>query len=167
MIFIKLLTLDLSTKNSGYAIGTDGKLETHGSINSSSSILWERIIKMSNQIEKIFQQHKDIDKIILEDVLLQKYNTHVTKVLMWLQGIILSKAYQINPSIEYDFIPVGTWRAALNINQGRGIKRDALKKKDIEYAENKYNIKVKDDDQADAICLFDAYWIGFNDEINW
>ena len=44
------------------------------------------------------------------------------------------------------------------MRQGRGIKRDNLKNQDIEYVKNQYNIIVNDD-EADAICLFDAYWI--------
>ena len=35
-----------------------------------------------------------------------------------------------------------------------------------EEDEDKYNIKVNDD-QADAICIFDAYWIKSDNQINW
>jgi len=43
------------------------------------------------------------------------------------------------------------------MKQGRGIKRETLKNQDIKYVEDKYNIKVNDD-EADAICIFDSYW---------
>lgn len=85
---------------------------------------------------------------------------------MWLQAIIVVAAYEINPKIEYQFIGASTWRAALKIKQGRGVKREQLKPQDIQYVQNKYNIKVNDD-EADAICIFDAYHQKFNNEINW
>ena len=85
---------------------------------------------------------------------------------MWLQATIVMMAYEINPKIEYDFIGASTWRAALKIKQGRGIKRNDLKPQDIQYVKNKYNIIVNDD-EADAICIFDAYNEKFNNEINW
>jgi len=43
------------------------------------------------------------------------------------------------------------------MKQGRGIKRTSLKSQDIQYVKDRYNIIVNDD-EADAICLFDAYW---------
>ena len=85
---------------------------------------------------------------------------------MWLQAIIVVAAYEINPKIQYQFIGASTWLAALKIKQGRGVKREQLKPQDIQYVQNKYNIKVNDD-QADAICIFDAYFQKFNNEINW
>lgn len=41
-----ILTLDLSTKQSGYTIGTDKKLENHGFIAASNNNPVKRIIKM-------------------------------------------------------------------------------------------------------------------------
>ena len=95
-----------------------------------------------------------------------EYNSHTNKVLMWLQAVIIIAAYEINPKIQYEFINPSQWRAALKIKQGRGIKRDQVKISDIQYVKNKYNITVNDD-EADAICIFDAYWEKNNNEINW
>lgn len=50
---------------------------------------------------------------------------------MWLQATIAVRTYEINPKIECDFIGASTWRAALKIKQGRGIKRNDLKPQDI------------------------------------
>lgn len=161
---MKILTLDLSTKNSGFAIGTDKKLEQHGYISASSKEVIKRIIKMREQISKIIKNNK-IDKIIMQQVL-PDFGTHTTKVLIWLQAAIIIAAYEINPKIQIQFINASAWRAALKIKQGRGVKRNALKPQDIQYVKDKYNITVNDD-QADAICIFDAYWEKFDNEINW
>ncbi len=161
---MKILSLDLSTKSSGFAIGQNESLEAHGCITASSRDVIKRIIKMRNQLSKIIKNNK-IDKIIMEEVR-PEYNSHTNKILMWLQAVIVIAAYEINPKIEFQFNGATSWRAALKIKQGRGIKRDQLKNSDIQYVFNKYGIKVNDD-QADAICILDAYWINFNNELNW
>ena len=95
-----------------------------------------------------------------------QYNSHTNKVLMWLQAVIVVATYEIDSNIECQFIGASEWRAALKMKQGRGIKRNQLKPQDIQYVQNKYGITVNDD-QADAICIFDAYWIKFDNEFNW
>ena len=161
---MRLLSLDLSTKSSGWCVGQDGNLESHGCISASSRDVIKRIIKMRDQLSEIVKNNK-IDKIIMEEVR-PEYNSHTNKVLMWLQAVIVVAAYEVNPKIEYEFIGASEWRAALKIKQGRGVKRQALKPQDIQYVESKYGLKVNDD-EADAICIFDAYWEKFDNEINW
>ena len=119
---------------------------------------------MRDQLSKLIKNNK-IDKIIMEEVR-PEYNSHTNKVLMWLQAVIVVAAYQINPNIEYEFVGASEWRAAIKIKQGRGVKRQELKPQDIQYVENKYHLSVNDD-EADAICIFDAYWQKFDNEINW
>lgn len=161
---MKLLSIDASTKSSGYAIGQDASLKTHGYITASSKDVIKRIIKMRDEFTQLIKDNK-IDKIIMQQVR-PEYNSHTNKVLMWLQAAIAISAYEINPKIECQFIGASSWRAALKIRQGRGVKREYLKPQDIQYVQNKYNISVNDD-QADAICIFDAYWLSFDNEINW
>ena len=86
---------------------------------------------------------------------------------MWLQAIVVVSAYEIDSNIQYEFIGASSWRAKLNMKQGRGVKREYLKNKDIQYVKDKYGITVNDD-QADAMCIFEAYWIDKEQtEINW
>ena len=161
---MKILAIDASTHSTGYAIGQNGVLKKHGCITAASKDTVKRIIKMREQVSKLIKDHK-IDKIIIEQVR-PEYNSHTNKILMWLQGAIIIAAHEANPSIEEEYINAVTWRAALKMKQGPGIKRDPLKMQDIKYVQNKYNIKVNDD-QADAICIFDAYWEKFDNQINW
>ena len=161
---MKILTLDLSTKSSGYAIGEDGVLKSHGCITASSRDVEKRIIKMREQIKQLIKNNK-IDKVIMEQVLPQ-YNSRTNKVLMWLQGAIVIAIYQFNSKIQCEFTQAVKWRAAIKIKQGRGVRREQLKPQDIQYVYNKYGLKVNDD-QADAICIFDAYWEKNDNQINW
>ena len=147
---MRILSIDASTKSSGWCIGQDGKFEKSGCVAAASKNVNARIIKIRDEISKIIKEN-NIDN----------------KVLMWLQAAIVLAAYEINPKIQCEFIGATEWRAALKIKQGRGIKREMLKPQDIKYVEDKYSIKVQNDDQADAICIFDAYWEKNDNEINW
>ena len=121
---MKVLSLDLSTKSTGWCIGQNQFIISHGCITASSKDVMKRIIKMRDELSKIIKNN-NIQKIIMEQVR-QQYSSHTSKILMWLQ-------------------------------QGPGIKRNNLKPQDIQYVKNKYNITVNDD-EADAICIFDAYY---------
>lgn len=161
---MKILTLDLSTKSSGYCIGQDQIIQQHGCITANQKDVEKRIIKMRNQIKKIIEKYNP-KKIIMQEVR-PEYNSRTNKVLMWLQAAIVIASYEIDPKIQCQFVGASEWRAAIKIKQGRGIKRDQLKPRDIEYVKNKYNIIVNDD-EADAICIFDAYCNKQNNQINW
>ena len=93
-------------------------------------------------------------------------NSHTNKVLMWLQGVIAIATYECWNKCQIQFINASEWRAAIKIHQGRGVKRNQVKAYDIQYVKEKYNITVNDD-EADAICIFDSYWIKNDNEINW
>lgn len=43
---MRVLTLDASTHSTGWCVGEDGSLETHGCITASSRDVIKRIIKM-------------------------------------------------------------------------------------------------------------------------
>ena len=161
---MKILTLDLSTKQSGYAIGQNDKLLQHGCFSASDKNAYKRIIKMRDSIENLLKTNQ-ISKIIMEEVR-PEYNSHTNKILMYLQASVVLMAYEINPKIEFEFFGASQWRAKLKMQQGRGVKREQLKPQDINYVQQKYGITVNDD-QADAICILDAYWIEENNQINW
>lgn len=161
---MNILALDLSTKSSGWCVGENQVLKSHGCITASSKDVVKRIVKMRDQIKQIIQKN-NINKIIMQEVRPQ-YNSRTNKVLMWLQAAIVIAAHQINQKIQCEFMGASTWRAAIKIKQGRGIKRQLLKNQDIQYVYNKYGLKVNDD-QADAICIFDAYWEKNDNQINW
>lgn len=153
---MKILFLDLSTKSSGWCVGENGKIIGYGCITASSTNVLKRIAAITDEIDKLVQQYK-IEKIVAEEVRTDYKNVHTYKVLNWIQGITLYRAYLINPKIDYEFIQASSWRSSIGIQTGRGIKRDTLKQEDIKYVKNKYSIDANDD-VCDAICLMDAYY---------
>ena len=81
---------------------------------------------------------------------LQNIKTH--RALTWIQAAIAFLAHDIDKNIEFEYIYPSTWRKACGIHTGRGIKREVLKQKDIEFVKKEYNIEVNDD-IADAIGI--------------
>lgn len=146
-----ILGLDLSTKNSGYSIFKDNELIEYGCINAGSANLFHRIDKMVTDLEQIISRYS-IDHVYLEDIYPEDVhnNIQVYKALCYLQGFILHLLDHYK--IEHTFFIPSEWRAKCGIRTGRGIKRDTLKAKDIEFVKNQFDIMVGDD-AADAIGI--------------
>lgn len=165
---MKILSLDLSTKSSGWAIFEDGMLRDYGCITSSSQDLLKRINIMVDGFKEIIEKNNDINKVIAEEVRpengLQNLKTH--RALMWLQGVIAFTLYNYNKKIELELIYPSSWRAAIGIKTGRGIKRTSLKEKDIQFVKENYNLDVNDD-IADAICIGYSCSHDIETDINW
>lgn len=166
---MNILSLDLSTKSSGWAIFIDGELTSHGCITSASTDLIKRIYIMKDEIQKLLTENK-IDKIVVEEVRPEggygvgNQKTH--KALMWLQAAIAFMVHDFFSKIEIEYIYPSSWRASCGIKNGRGIKRMTLKEADIEFVKETYGILVNDD-EADAICIGYAQYNKESDEINW
>lgn len=148
---MNILSLDLSTKSTGWAISTDSNLIAHGTITAGSSNVFNRIDKMKEEVEKIVVQYqvKDcaIEDVIPEDV---RFNNNVFKPLMYLQGDICNMLDK--HSVKWTFYVASEWRKKCGIKTGRGIKRDSLKPQDKMFVKKVYGIDVNDD-EADAICI--------------
>ena len=168
---MNILSLDLSTRSSGWAYFENGELKQHGCITSASTDLIKRIYKMRDEIAAILDQYS-VDKVIVEEVRPEGGygvgNTQTHRALMWLQAATAFLLHDNYPQIQIKYIYPSSWRAKLGIKNGRGIKRTSLKEADIAFVKDKYNIEVNDD-EADAICIGLAEYIKENDsnEINW
>ena len=167
---MNILSLDLSTKSSGWAYFEDGELKDHGCITSASTDLIKRIYIMRDGIAEILDKYA-VTKIVVEEVRPEGGygvgNTKTHRALMWLQAAIAFLIHDNYSSTEIEYIYPSSWRAALGIKNGRGIKRISLKEQDIQYVQDKYNITVNDD-EADAICIgLSQYKEKDNNEINW
>lgn len=164
---MKILSLDASTKSTGFAIFNETKLETYGCLTASSTDLVKRISKIITELEQVLSQNT-IDKIILEEVRpeqgLQNLKTH--KALMYLQAAIVFLVHERFNAIEIEYVYPNEWRKACGIKTGSGVRRETLKPKDIQFVKDNYNIIVNDD-IADAIGIGHAYVNKLDNEINW
>lgn len=125
---------------------------------------------MRDGIAEILNKYS-VTKIVVEEVRPEGGygvgNTKTHRALMWLQAAAAFLIHDKYSTIEIEYIYPSSWRAALGIKNGRGIKRISLKEQDIQYVKEKYNITVNDD-EADAICIgLSQYKEKDNNEINW
>ena len=162
-----IISLDLSSKSTGWCIYYDNKIQSYGCLQTSSKDVIARIYYMRDNLREIVNKH-NIKKAIIEEVRTDYQNIHTYKVLTWLQAAIIFMFYDIDKNIEIEFMQPSEWRNKIGIRTGKGIKREELKKADIEYVKNKYNIE-ENDDICDSICLLDAYLSKNKNtsEINW
>lgn len=165
-----ILSLDLSTKSSGWAIFNDEELVEHGCITSASTDMIKRIHIMIDGIRFLLDNYLDIDTIIVEEVRPEggygvgNQKTH--KALMYLQAALEFLIHDdYNKRVKIDYIYPSSWRAAIGIKTGRGVKRTSLKEQDIEFVKETFGIEVNDD-EADAICIGFAHNKKVETEIN-
>lgn len=157
------LGLDMSSKSSGYSLFYDKELKLYGVWKIPEDITeWrDRIVWMSNQLNKFVKEHK-VDQVFVEDVPLSMANPQTIKILSALQGMIISVC-AVN-KLKVSFIGVSQWRSALGLFTGHrdGTTREAMKKSSIEYANKTFGLdlvwkskssKYNNDDQADAINI--------------
>lgn len=101
---MRILSLDLSSKSSGWCVAEDGKIIDYGCISSTSTVLLKRLSLMKTEIQEIIKKY-DIKEIVAEDVPGGAIgNSHTQTVLLWLQGIITLTAYEIDPKIKVNYL---------------------------------------------------------------
>lgn len=148
------LAIDPSTKSTGIALFEDQELKKYKCITASSSNIFARIDKMIQEINNILTLNK-IDKVVIEDVYPEdvKNNINIYKKLTYLQGFILHilDKHEFKDA-DIKFYTASEWRKKCGIRTGRGIHRESLKPKDIQFVKNQFGLTVNDD-IADAICI--------------
>lgn len=149
---MKYLGIDASTKSTGIAYFDEDNLISHTCLTASSTDVIKRIHTIIDRLDA-FLLDNEVDVIILEEVRpASEGNIQTHKVLMWLQGQINILVHDKFPNIKIEYIYPNEWRAWLGIKTGAGIKRESLKKEDINWVKNKFNLELNDD-EADAIGI--------------
>ena len=154
---MNILSLDASTKSTGYAIYKHNKLIQYDYITSTSNDLFTRIKVMVDGIKQLLIQNPDLEYVILQQVRQQGFvNIKTYKALMYLQGCIQILINQKFKHIQTDFLYPSQWRKICKIKQGRGVQRKQQKQLDIKWVKDNFGIEVNDD-IADAIGIGYAY----------
>lgn len=162
---MKVLSIDASTKSTGWAIFENNELKDYGCIKASSNDLIKRIQIMIRGLNEILKNN-EINKIILEEVRGDndvRRNIKTYKALMYLQAAIEFLVHDSFNNITIEYIYPSSWRKNCGIKTGRGIKRETLKQEDINFVKWKYEIDVNDD-EADSICMGFSYTIDQEEE---
>lgn len=154
---MNIISLDMSTKSTGYAIYKHNKLVQYNYITATSSDLFNRIKVMLNAINKLLEQNPDLEYVVMQQVRQEGFiNVKTYKALMYLQGCVQMIIHQKFKHLQTDFLYPSEWRKVCQIKQGRGIQRKQQKQNDIQWVKSLLNIQVNDD-VADAIGIGYAY----------
>ena len=151
-----ILSLDCSTKSTGWSIFNNKEIIDYGCITAGSSNLFHRIDKMILELNKIIEKYEP-NVVIIEDVIPAdvKNNIKIYKALTYLQGYILH-TLDDNNITDIKFYLASEWRSKCKIKTGPGVKRGSLKPEDIAFVKEHFGIDVNDD-VADAISIGYAY----------
>lgn len=154
---MNIISLDMSTKSTGYAIYKHNKLVQYNYITATSSDLFNRIKVMLNAINKLLEQNSDLEYVVMQQVRQEGFtNIKTYKALMYLQGCVQMIIHQKFKHLQTSFLYPSEWRKVCQIKQGRGIQRKQQKQNDIQWVKTNFNIQVNDD-VADAIGIGYAY----------
>ena len=164
-----LLSLDLSTKSSGWAVFEGEQLMDHGCYTSASTDMIKRIHIMIDGIQSLLDKYTDIDTIVVEEVRPEGGfgvgNLQTHRALMWLQAAIGFLLHDEFKKTDIEYVYPSSWRSSCGIKNGRGVKRLSQKEADIEFVQETYGIKVNDD-IADAICIGHAQVYQESEDLN-
>ena len=155
----KVLSLDQSTRVSGYCLFEDDEYVCSGVVDMSKSKLdtYNRSFEMAKALWKIIKKHKP-DYLVIENVQAQS-GVQTVIILARLQGMIIGYA-EAHGVETYILLPT-EWRAQLKYSQGPKVKRAELKQQSIDYVKNKYGFD-RPEDECEAIALNDAARMKFD-----
>ena len=149
---MKVLSMDQSTRVSGYCLFQNGKYVESGVVDMSKSKLDtpERSFEMAKALWEVIDKYKP-DHLVIEDTQ-QQNNVKTVIILSRLQGMIIGYAEAHNTKVHI-LLP-SAWRKALNYVQGPKVKRAELKQQSADYVEKQYGfIKSEDENEAIAECI--------------
>ena len=149
----KVLSMDQSTRVSGYCFYDDGEYIDSGVVDMSKSKLdtHERSFEMAKSLWKIIRKYKP-EHLVIEDTQ-QQTNVKTVITLARLQGMIIG--YAEAHGVKTHILLPSEWRAVLHYSQGPKVKRAELKQQSIDYVKDKYGFDLPED-ECEAIALNDA-----------
>lgn len=160
----RILSLDQSTRITGYAIFDNNNLIKVGKFDiSPSGDIGQRLVRFRDKILSLIKEY-NINKVCFEEIQLQNNiinNVDTFKKLANVYGVLLETLVEID--MEYEIVSSNTWKSKCGI---RKLGREKEKKAAQDFVNNTYGIKVTQD-EADAICLgysclnFDFDWSNY------
>lgn len=146
---MRIISLDQSTRCTGYAVFDNGKYIESGVIDMNKSKLEtdKRSFEMAKEIWKIIKKYNP-QEIVIENVQQQSSPSTVI-ILARLAGMIIGYAEAHN--IHVHILLPSQWRKALGYSQGAKVKRQELKQQSIDYVKNNLGLDLSED-ECEAIA---------------
>lgn len=146
-----VMSMDQSTRKSGYAIFINSEYYCSGVVDKSKSDLDTdaRSFEMAKDLWSIIKKYKP-DVLILENVQ-QQSSVSTVITLARLAGMIIG--YAEAHGVKTHILGPSQWRKALSYRQGSKVKRKELKQQSYDYVKENYGFaKSEDENEAIAIC---------------
>lgn len=164
-----ILSLDISTTSTGYAVFKDNKLIKSGVVAPAGTNAITRIEKIADAVNDLMLEYNP-DVIYAEEPepAFVKNNIDVYRKLTFAHGAIAIVLNHYRK--EMKLCSSSHWRKQVGIKTGRGITRAQLKPIDVAKANELFNLNTKSDDLADAVLIGWAYILENKldtDEFDW
>lgn len=160
---MKILSMDQSTRITGFSVFNDGKYVKSGVIDLHKiKDTDERSKQMAVEICKLIRETKP-DVTIIEEVQQQSNVSTVIK-LARIQGVVIGFCAAHN--IDLHILTPTRWRSVLSYKQGPKIKREQLKQQSLDFVKQNFQLELIED-EAEAVCINEAAHriYEFDDEI--
>lgn len=151
----KILSLDTSTKNTGYAVFNDGKLIRYSSIDKSDKKdSYERMAAMVYDIMVLIEREAP-DVVVIEETVVPR-NPQTQRMLTMILGAVFCVCIQNN--FDYCSLRPTQWRkAARDKDEKLPRKQEELKAWSLDRVKLLYGIDNITDDVSDAILIGQAF----------
>lgn len=151
---IKVLSLDTSTKQTGWSIFVDGKYNDCGLIDLSDmkEKAEERIPIMINEIENLIIDYQP-DIVVVETTVVSR-NASAQRFLTMLLGMVWHICIKMD--IEFQSVRPTEWRSWVS-SEKKGNKREELKAWSVSKVQELFGLAVDTDDVSDAILIGYGY----------
>lgn len=149
-----LLSLDISTKSTGWAVYRDKQLIDAGCAASASKNVYERITYITKEIENIAEKYHPQEVVAEEpEPAFVGNNLNTYRKLTFIHGTISIMLDRYNLGMK--LVTSSHWRKKVGIKTGAGVKREFLKQADMEKAKELVNgiVEITNDDIADAVLI--------------
>lgn len=145
----RLLSLDQSSRTSGYAIFENGQLIKYGKFIFDDTDIGIRLNKIRNKVKELIEEY-EINEVIMEDIQLQAStgnNVSTFKMLAEVFGVIYELLTELG--IKNSAVLATVWKSTLKI---KGKNRVEQKRNAQAKIEEVFNFQPTQD-EADAICI--------------
>ena len=161
---MRILSMDQSTRITGFAVFEDGKYVKSGVIDLHKiKDTDERSKQMGLEMCKLIEEYKP-NEIVIEEVAMQS-NIGTLKKLARIQGMAIGFAAAHN--IPTHILEPSKWRAVLQFDQGPKVKREQLKQQSRDFVKNILGLSIESEDENEATAINEAAHriYGFDDDI--
>jgi hypothetical protein len=163
--------IDASTNSLAFAYYKDEVLASYGKIKYFGSDIYEKIVDTAHKTEGFFHQFEGLDHIVIEQVIYLNSPKTAANLAMSHGALVASAALtgvnhiaSVSPMQWQNWagnkrLTVAEKDAIKNANPGKSAswyktqERQFRKQRTIKFVNERYGLKVEDDDVADAIAI--------------